>query len=55
MEYAGTIESASGLPATAKNGATYVVGAAFGNYAAGDMLIAQGDENPDTGLITNPT
>ena len=55
MEYVATIESASDLPATAKNGATYVVGAAFGDYAAGDMLIAQGDEDPDTGLITNPT
>lgn len=55
MEYVATISSESELPATAKNGATYVVGSAFGNYAAGDMLIAQGTEDPDTGLITNPT
>lgn len=55
MEYVKTIESASELPTTAKNGATYVVGATFGNYAAGDMLIAQGTEDADTGLITNPT
>ena len=54
MEYIATIESAEDLPTTAKNGATYVVGATFGNYAAGDMLIAQGDEDNDTGLITNP-
>lgn len=55
MEYVATISSESELPATAKNGATYVVGSAFGNYAAGDMLIAQGTEDSDTGLITNPT
>lgn len=56
MEYAGTIESASGIPTSGvKNGATYVIGTSFGSYAAGDMLIAQGDENPDTGLIANPT
>lgn len=55
MEYVATIDSASKLPTTAKNGATYVVGSAFGSYAAGDMLIAQGTEDPDTGLITNPT
>lgn len=55
MEYVATISSSSQLPATAKNGATYVIGSAFGAYAAGDMLIAQGTEDPDTGLITNPT
>ena len=55
MEYIATISSSTQLPATAKNGATYVVGSAFGSYAAGDMLIAQGTEDPDTGLITNPT
>lgn len=56
MEYAGTIESASGIPTSGvKNGATYVIGTSFGSYAAGDMLIAQGTENPDTGLIANPT
>lgn len=56
MEYAGTVESASAIPATGvKNGATYVIGSSFDSYAAGDMLIAQGDEDPDTGLITNPT
>lgn len=56
MEYAGTIESASGIPTSGvKNGATYVIGTSFGSYAAGDMLIAQGAENPDTGLIANPT
>lgn len=56
MEYAGTINSASGIPATGvKNGATYVIGTSFDSYAAGDMLIAQGTEDPDTGLITNPT
>ena len=56
MEYVGTIESASDIPASGvKNGATYVIGTSFGSYAAGDMLIAQGDENPDTGLIANPT
>lgn len=56
MEYAGTIESASGIPTSGvKNGATYVIGTSFGSYAAGDMLIAQGNENPATGLIANPT
>lgn len=55
MEYAGTINKASDLPGAAKNGATYVVGTTFGTYAAGDMLIAQGTEDPDTGLITAPT
>lgn len=56
MEYAGTIESASAIPTSGvKNGATYVIGTSFGSYAAGDMLIAQGDENPDTGLIAKPT
>lgn len=56
MEYAGTINSNSGIPTSGvKNGATYVIGTSFGSYAAGDMLIAQGDENPDTGLIANPT
>ena len=56
MEYVGTIESASGIPTSGvKNGATYVIGTSFGSYAAGDMLIAQGTENPDTGLIANPT
>lgn len=56
MEYAGTIESASGIPTSGvKNGATYVIGTSFDSYAAGDMLIAQGTENPDTGLIANPT
>lgn len=56
MEYAGTIESASAIPTSGvKNGATYVIGTSFDSYAAGDMLIAQGTENPDTGLITNPT
>ena len=56
MEYAGTIESASDIPTSGvKNGATYVIGTSFGSYAAGDMLIAQGNENPDTGLIANPT
>ena len=56
MEYAGTIESASAIPTSGvKNGATYVIGTSFGSYAAGDMLIAQGTENPDTGLIANPT
>lgn len=56
MEYVGTIESDKDIPTSdVKNGATYVIGASFGSYAAGDMLIAQGDENPDTGLIANPT
>lgn len=56
MEYAGTIESASAIPTTGvKNGATYVIGTSFDSYAAGDMLIAQGTEDPDTGLITSPT
>ena len=56
MEYVGTIESASAIPTSGvKNGATYVIGTSFGSYAAGDMLIAQGTENPDTGLIANPT
>ena len=56
MEYVGTIESASDIPTSGvKNGATYVIGTSFGSYAAGDMLIAQGTENPDTGLIANPT
>lgn len=56
MEYVGTIESSSDIPTSGvKNGATYVIGTSFGSYAAGDMLIAQGTENPDTGLIANPT
>lgn len=56
MEYVGTIESANAIPATGvKNGATYVIGTSFGSYAAGDMLIAQGTEDPETGFITNPT
>lgn len=56
MEYAGTINSASDIPTTGvKNGATYVIGTSFGSYAAGDMLIAQGTEVPETGLITTPT
>lgn len=56
MEYAGTIESASAIPTTGvKNGATYVIGTSFDSYAAGDMLIAQGTEDPGTGLITSPT
>ena len=56
MEYVGTINSEEKIPTSGvKNGATYVIGASFGSYAAGDMLIAQGKENPDTGLIANPT
>ena len=55
MEYAGTVSSQSDLPLVAKNGATYVVGSKFGNYAAGDMLIAQGTLAVRTRLITDPT
>lgn len=55
MEFVKGVSSADQLPSTAKNGATYVVESAFGGYLPGDMLIAQGTEDPDTGLITNPT
>lgn len=51
MEYMGGVSESTPLPATAKEGATYVVESAFNGYFPGDLLIATGDEDPDTGLI----
>lgn len=50
LEYAGTISSTVSLPTTAKNGAVYVVEEAVDDYFAGDLVIAQGDED-ENGLI----
>ena len=50
LEYAGTISSTVSLPITAKNGAVYVVEEAVDDYFAGDLVIAQGDED-ENGLI----
>jgi hypothetical protein len=55
MTYIKGVSASSELPATAKVGDTYVVSAPFGDYFAGDLLIATGKEDEDTGEITNPT
>lgn len=59
MEFMEGVSNSTELPATAKNGATYVAEGAFelnGNQVLpGDLLIATGSEDPDTGLITSPS
>ena len=55
MTFKGTVGSESDFEkiTEAKIGDTYVVSAAFGNYKAGDFLIAKGEENEVTGNIIN--
>lgn len=55
MTYIKGVSASSELPATAKVGDTYVVSAPFSSYFAGDLLIATGEEDEDTGEIINPT
>lgn len=59
MEYVEGVSKAEDLPATAKNGATYVAEEKFDLGAKqvypGDLLIATGDEDEETGEITAPT
>ena len=59
MEFIDGVANSSALPATAKNGDTYVAEGAFtlngSQVLPGDLLIATGSEDVDTGLITNPT
>ena len=58
MEFVDGVANSNALPATAKNGATYVAEGTFmlnsEQVLPGDLLIATGDEDVDTGLITTP-
>lgn len=53
MTFEGIINSQSDFDkiTEAQVGDTYVIGTAFGNYQAGDFLIAKGEENEVTGNI----
>ena len=55
MTFEGIINSQSDFEniTEAQIGDTYVIGTAFGNYQAGDFLIAKGEENAVTGNIIN--
>lgn len=51
LTYKGTVSSNAGLPTSASLGDTYKVAAAFGNYQIGDLLIANGEREDETGKI----
>lgn len=63
MSYKGTVgdlEALTGKEASARSGDTYMVSAAFTgpnseNAVAGDLFIATGDEDPETGIIDEVT
>lgn len=52
LTYKGVINAQSELPTSASLGDTYKVGTAFGDYQTGDLLIANGAGEDETGKIT---
>lgn len=52
LTYKGVVNAQSDLPASASLGDTYKVATAFGNYQVGDLLIANGASEDETGVIS---
>lgn len=52
LTYKGVVNAQGDLPTSASLGDTYKVATAFGNYQVGDLLIANGASEDETGVIS---